>query len=273
MLLTDAWSHLDTARYKAELYRQWHVGQRAGLPHQQVLRTMDEFVRSPTVRDLKRALLSGLASRSSITAVTRAHPALFAPFEAALLELGEESGHLEQNLRLLGDHFTAEHRLMLWVKKKLSYPMINAVLACFIAPFPVLFFGNTALYLAAVVGGLTVCGAAGGSVLLAAARHYARRPVAVRVRLCRALATAIEAGLTLDRAVELASRAADSPELSAHVARISRSERSRQPLARTLAGWPLATPELLAALEIADRTGDYTNTLRRLADLYEDGFR
>ena len=85
--LTQAFADLDTARHKAELYRQWHVGQRAGLPHQQVLRTMDEFARSPTVRDLRRALLAGLAGRASITAVTRAHPALFAPFEAALLEL------------------------------------------------------------------------------------------------------------------------------------------------------------------------------------------
>ena len=61
--------------------------------------------------------------------------------------MGEESGGLEGILQLLGTYFQAEHRMTLWVKKKMAYPMINMVAAIFILPFPVLFFGDATRYL------------------------------------------------------------------------------------------------------------------------------
>ncbi len=55
----------------------------------------------------------------------RAHPGLFILFEAGLMELGEQSGGLEEILQLLGTYFQAEHRMMLWVKKKMPTSMAN----------------------------------------------------------------------------------------------------------------------------------------------------
>ena len=51
----------------------------------------------------------------------RAHPGLFILFEAGLLELGEQSGGLEEILQLLGTYCQAEHCMMLWVKKTMAY--------------------------------------------------------------------------------------------------------------------------------------------------------
>lgn len=50
-------------------------------------------------------------------------------------------------------------------------------------------------------------------------------------------------------------------------------ELASQPMSRTFAGVSVMTPEFMAALEVAERTGDYSNTLRRLAAMYEDGFK
>lgn len=269
--VVHAWKELDVARYKAELYRMWHAGYGAGLTHEQVFAAAGSFRRSPTVDCLRLHLLEAWRRRESLETAVRARPELFVSFEAALLELGEESGHLEEVLRLLGDYFQGEHRMVLWVKKKLSYPMINAVAAIFIVAFPILYFGNTMGYLLTVMGELAVAGTAGGSILLAAARAYRRRPKVVLARLCRALAIGVEAGLSLDRVVDVAVAAAESPEL-APVRAIPARILQGQPLAETFERAAIVPAEMLGALRVAEETGNYRDTLRKLADLYHAGF-
>ena len=267
-----AWNELDIARYKAELYRMWYAGYRAGLSHEKVLSTVGEFRRSPSVERMRRHLLQGARKREALATAIKARPDLFVPFEAALLELGEEAGGLEEILQLLGAYFQNEHRMTLWVKKKMAYPMMNAIAAIFIAPFPVLFLGNVTAYALTVTTGLIVAMAAGGTLLAAAARSYRNRPKVVLARLCRAMAAGVEAGLSLDRVVQLAVEATDSRELAGHVARSPRQRLRGQPLAGTFSGSALVPHEMVAALQVADETGDYSNTLKKLAELYEDGF-
>jgi type II secretory pathway component PulF len=86
------------------------------------------------------------------------------------------------------------------------------------------------------------------------------------------MALGVEAGLSLDRVVQLAVDATGSRELAGHVARIPRPQLRSQPLASTFSGSALVSPEMVAALRVAEETGDYTNTLKKLAELYEDGF-
>jgi type IV pilus assembly protein PilC len=270
LTLTQAWNQLDTARFKSELYRMWYAGHHAGLEHLRALEVMDDFHRSPTVRKTRNWLIQGTKRRQSLATIIRAKPELFTPFEAALLVLGEESGALEECLRLLSEYFAAEHRLVLWVKKKMTYPMFNVVAATFIAPFSLLFFGHTAEYLGIVVSGLGVELLAGGSLLLAAAKWFQQRPKFVRGRLLRALTIGIESGLPLGRAVDLAVSATANDAISAHVARFTREQLWGQPLSKTFAGCPAMPREMAAAMEVAEVTGDYSGTLRKMADLYED---
>jgi len=269
LTLTQAWNQLDTARFKSELYRMWYAGYHAGLEHQRSLEVMDDFHRSPTVAKTRRWLLQGTKRRQTLATVTRAKPELFTPFETALLVLGEESGALEECLRLLAEYFAAEHRLVLWVKKKMTYPMFNLLAATFIAPFPLLFFGHTWEYLAIVGSGLAALLLAGGSLVLAAAKWFQQRPKFVHGRLLRALTIGIESGLPLGRAVELAVGATANAAIRAHVARFTREQLSGQPLSKTFAGCPAMPREMAAAMEVAEATGDYSGTLRKMADLYE----
>ena len=86
--LAAAWHELDVARYKAELYGMWHAGYRAGLSHEQILATVEEFHRSPTVERMRQQLLRGARQRKSLQETIREQKDLFIPFEAALLEFG-----------------------------------------------------------------------------------------------------------------------------------------------------------------------------------------
>ncbi len=270
--LAGAWNELDVARYKAQLYGMWHAGYRAGLSHDNVFATVGEFRRSPTVERMRQQLLRGARQRKSLEETTRGQRDLFIPFEAALLELGEESGGLEKILQLLGTYFQAEHRMMLWVKKKMAYPMMNMVAAIFILPFPVLFFGDVTRYVLTVTAELVVAIAFGGTVLLAVAQWFRNRPKVVLARLCRAMALGVESGLPLDRVVKLAVDVAASRNIAEHVARIPPQQLRGQPLEKTFADLKIVPPEMLAALKVADETGNYGATLEKLADLYDDGF-
>jgi type II secretory pathway component PulF len=95
----------------------------------------------------------------------------------------------------------------------------------------------------------------------------------VRARFARALATGIEAGLPLPRAIRLAAEAAADPQLSAFVHSMDEHKLAAGTLQETFSGAPHMTADMIGALAVADRTGDFTTTLRKLAELYEDGFR
>lgn len=264
-----AWAELDLARHKAEWYRMWYAGYRAGLGHAKLFETAGEFRRSPTVERMRQHLLEHAHARRTLSDAIRDEPRYFAPFEAALLELGEESGTLEETLRLLGAYFQGEHRMMLWVKKKMSYPMINGIAAVFIAPLPVLIFGNTLSYLLTVTAGFTSAMLFGGTILAAVSKTYQQRPSLVLARLLRGLSLAVEAGLSLERSLDLGVAAAGSEELARHVARVPREQRRGQSLAETFRRVPVVPHEVVAALEIADKTGNYRDTLQKLAQLYD----
>jgi type II secretory pathway component PulF len=272
--LIHAFREMDDARHKAELYRAWHTAYRAGFGHERAMAMLTEHGKGSAAERLRQHVASGSAQGQSLTELTRGAGAQrFEPFEAALLQLGDESGSIEQSLRLLADYFASKNRLLQKIKQHLTYPMFTTLAAIVIGPLPLVFQGRANLYWVTVIAGLSAWFGFGGGILVGVARNYANKPEAVRVRLARSLATAVEAGLPLDRAVRLSVEATASPEVTAHVSRYPLRVLATQPLSVTFAGCPSVTPDMLASMHIAEQTGDYTGTLRKLADLYEDGFR
>jgi len=261
----------DDGRDRSELYRGWRAGLSAGLTHPTILAQVG--ARGGTTKALRDHLLAGTTRGEDITALIRKAPHLVEPFESALLRMGEESGQLETTLTALADFHMRQYKLLLAVKRWLSYPMFVSLVAVVILPLPLVFQGRTTAYFVAAGTGLVLWFSAGGLLLARLAQRYQRRPGFVRARFARTLALTIGAGLPLPRAVTLAAEASGDPALVKHVRRFSERTLSTQSLQQTLAGAPVMTPELEGALRVAERTGDYSTTIGRLADLYEDGFR
>ena len=191
------------------------------------------------------------------------------PFEAALVALGKESGKLEDCLRLLADYFAAEDRMVLLVLRRAAYPMTVALAATFIAPLPLAFAGGTGAYLVTVGAGLALWLMAGGSLLQGVTNHYLAQPRYVIGRLLRALTFAVEAGLPLSRAALLAAEASGDAGVAAHVRRVGPRAAAVQPLAATFRGCPHVDATILAAMAVADVSGDYTGALKKRAELLE----
>jgi type II secretory pathway component PulF len=266
-----AWDALDSARHRSEFYRLWLAGQTAGFTVPKSLDVMGTR-ESRTVEGTRCALLAGVKNGRTVSELAQA-PGAFESFERSLLVLGDESGSLEKSLRLLADFYSRKHSLMLAVRKQMAYPLFTGVCATFIAPFPLLFFGHTRPYLATVTLGLLAWAAAGGAIVRAVANAYGRRPPMIRARLARSLATAIEAGLPLGRAIHLAGDASADDDVARFLRAIPEVRLSSQSVVQTFSRCPHMTPEFIGALTVADTTGDYSSSLTRLAELYEDGFR
>lgn len=264
-------STLDDGRHRAEFYRLWRAGQTAGLTHPSSLESMG--VRdSATVEGLRQWLLAGTRRGADIATLVRAGAARFEEFERALLMLGDESGRLDQTLHLLADFYTRKHRLMSWIRKKMVYPVFTLTAACFVAPLPLLVAGETVTYVVLAFGAAALLLLNSTALLAAIARRYGRRPPLIRARLARALSTAIEAGLPLPRAVRLAAGAAGNAAVYDYVESLDEHRLATTPLAEVFAGCPHVTADLVAVIATSERTGDYT-PLKRLAELYEEGFR
>jgi type II secretory pathway component PulF len=269
--ILGAWRALDDGKHRAEFYRMWRVGYAAAFTHPKSLETMGPR-QSPQTETLRRWILDGTYNGKTLTDLVKAGGKRFEDFESALLTLGEQTGRLDDTLRLLGDFYMKKQELINAVKKKMAYPMFNLVAACFIAPLIFAFTGRIGTYFALAFGSVTLVVAAGGSIVGAVAARYGRKPAMARARMARALAIAIEAGLTLPRALRMAAQASANPEIRNHVWKLSEKQLASQSAVVTLAGCPHLTPDFVNFLQTAEKTGDYS-MLTKLADLYEDGFR
>jgi type IV pilus assembly protein PilC len=268
----SAYRALDDGRHREEFYRMWRAAVHAGLTNEHALRTMGPRG-APHVEEMRDWLLDGARRGQRVTYLVRTGGKRFEPMERAILVLGEETGTFEEALQLLAQFYQSKHRLILWIKKQMAYPMFTAICMVFIAPFPLLYFGQTGAYIAFVATGCVAWVTSGGSFLVMMAERFGKRPPLVRARFARALATGVEAGLPLPRAIRLAAEAAADPQLSAFVNAMDEHQLAAGGLQETFSKAPHMTADLIGALAVADRTGDFSTTLRKLADLYEDGFR
>jgi type II secretory pathway component PulF len=253
---------LDDGRHRAEFYRMWRAGYSAGFTHPKSLEVMGPRG-SKITETIRNWILDGTKKGRGLAELVRTGAAPFEDFERALLTSGEESGRLDDALRLLGDFYTAKHKLMLWVKKKMAYPFFTLLAACFIAPFPLFWFGHTALYVLSAFGGVALLLLYSASIVAAVAASHGRQPPMARARL---------AGLTLPRALRLAADASANPQIRNYIMGRREADLAARPVGETMSACPHMTPDFIAILKTAERTGDWT-PVNRIAELYEDGFR
>ena len=260
----------DDGRDRSEFYRGWRTGLSAGLTHPKILAEVTAL--GGTTREVRDHLLDGTRAGHDISRLVRQKPHLFEPFEVALLTMAEESGKLELVLGELADFHFRQFKLVLKVKKWMSYPMFVSLFAVVALPLPLVFQGRVTAYWLAAGSGLVAWFTLGGLVLARLAQRYQRRPAFVRARFARTLSACIESGLPLGRSVVLAADASGDAGLARHVRRQGDRQLAQQPLSVTLAGAPTVTPDFTGILLVAEQTGNFA-PLRRLAELYEDGFR
>ncbi len=260
-----ALARMDEGRHRAELYRAWHVGQGAGFAPAVALEQIGPIA-SPAADEIRRYLTVGCQQGKTLSALVKARPKLFEPFEAAILAMGDEAGVLERSLRLLADHYARDYRCMLSIKSQLSYVVFAGVVASFVVTLPVLPRNGWRAYIVAVVAMLMALLFLGGLPVSLFAAIISTGTAFTLPRFARAMAIGVEAGLPLGRVVRLAVDISGSAELRQYIAKRTERELSSMKLAELFAGCRAVPAALLGQMAVADATGDYLHTLKRYAD-------
>jgi type II secretory pathway component PulF len=251
---------LDESRHRAELYRAWNTGLAAGLTSNAVLDQMGTIA-FPAVDEMRRYLAVGTGQGKPVMALVKSRPNLFPAFEAAVLAAGDESGTLNQSLRLLTDYYAAEFKRALAVRKALAYPVFVGLVAVFALPFIVLHKSPVKTYVTWIVILLAAFLLTGGVFLSIIAAISLNTNSLTRARFARMLAMTLEAGLPLGRAVRLSVDGSGNRALAEHIKKRTERELSTTPLVKLFEGCEEIPAGLMGQMMVADATGDYSGTL------------
>lgn len=251
---------LDESRQRAELYRAWSVGLAAAMPPSIVLDQMGPIA-FPSVEEARRYLVVGTGLGKSVAALVKARPKLFAPFEGAVLTAGDDSGMINDAVRLLTEYFSGEHKRRLAIRNAMGYPVFAGVVLAFGLPFFVLPRSPVSTYVISIAILFTAFLLLGGAVISTLASISLSTHSLTRARFARVLAMTLAADIPLGRAVRLAVDASENHVLIEQIKNRPEGELSTTPLATLFAGCAEIPAGLMGQMMIADATGDYKGTL------------
>lgn len=272
----------------AVYFRQLAVAYRSGIPITEGLRMAatgcrDERLRS-AAGDVERRVRSGEPLGPAIAA----HPEVFTELEAALVAVGEATGGLDRNLDRLAERRENAIRDTERLVTGLIYPAILVVAALFLPRLYVWVQHSFWAYLWSVFttamplfAGL---GLAGGAVFFwrrSSPESFDRVLLDVPVigsalkklalsRFSDSLAALYSGGVEIRRALRLSVRALGNRHLERRCAGMGELVTKGATLAEALTGAGVFPHELIAAVAVAERTGELDPVLSRLARHHQE---
>jgi len=136
---------------RAHFYRTLATLEQAGVPRIKALRQRFPGIFHSTARQIETLIAThGLPLATAM----RRFPRVFAPFECSLVDIGEQTGHMDTVLVALADWFDQVQRLKMQIISNLMYPALQYHLAMIIIPFINLFLGQSTLAGAVIQIGL-----------------------------------------------------------------------------------------------------------------------
>ncbi len=224
-----------------------------------------------------------------LTDALRTMPGLLPPLILALVEQGEVTGRLDLMFARIVQIVEKRLARMREVLGALAYPAFIGIVAIFLTPIPAAYQAGPGLYVQQVgttLGGLLAVylffrfiGNTIGNTPSIRYRVHKRLlglPIfgkllkkVILARFCRAMSIMLASGLSADRAVSIAGRATENDYIALASGAAVDSIRDGNSLAESIRRcniFPESFSKMLASGEV---TGETTNQLDRLADLYD----
>jgi MSHA biogenesis protein MshG len=288
--------------------RQMYTLTKAGVPIIRAMGGLVETARSPRMQRVLAKVGEGLESGRSLTDSLRQHPDVFSDLYTSIIQVGENSGRLEESFLQIARHLELDKETRERVKTALRYPMIvvvaiaiavgiinvsvipafGQVFASFHAELPLatrvlLGVSNATIeYGVHLLVAIPVAAAALARYLRTEAgglrwdRIKLRIPVvgdivlrATLARFARSFAMALRSGVPLVQALAVVSRAVGN----AHVGDCIRGMRAGiergENLTRTAVSTGLFTPLVLQMLMVGEETGQVDDMMQEVAEFYE----
>lgn len=109
-------------------YQQLGRMAKSGIPLLAALTVTAEQTEQRSLRDIVETVKNEVRKGKSLAGAMEQHPEAFSPFAVALVELGENTGHLEDALKRLADCQERRTRVLQKVRNSLIYPLFVVAL-------------------------------------------------------------------------------------------------------------------------------------------------
>jgi len=288
--------------------RQMYSLMRAGVPIIRALTGLAENTRNPKFAETLRELVSGLESGRDLTSAMSRHPDVFNSLVVSMVQVGENTGRLDQAFAQIAQYLDQEKNVRDQVKTALRYP-ITVLVAIVVAvgiinvyvipqfvglfesyhaqlPLPTRILMATSqftvdywyLILTALVALVA------GTIMYVRSEHGRYRwdrfklriPLVGNIllratlgRFARAFAMSLRAGVPLVQALTVVSRAVDNVYVGDRILQMRNGVERGDSLTRTAAATNLFTPLIIQMLAVGEESGSVDDLLDEVAGFYE----
>jgi type IV pilus assembly protein PilC len=272
----------------ASFCKQTAVSIRSGLT---LTRALPIITQESKDRNLRRTfqkvgeeISTGLTLADSLRRQERSFPPIFVEMVAA----GEQSGRLEDVFARLAVYFDTRLRLRRGVIKASIYPMIQLTVLYGVVCLLLIVFSSDKRGMGLTIASYSITAA----VALFAAWYFFSRTVigcAIRdrialalpivrpltVKLCmarftRTLAMQMESGISIVEALQSAALVTGNGAVASSLQRVIAPIERGENLATAIKKSPFMTPMIREVLTVGEETGNFSESLERVATIYEE---
>ena len=288
--------------------RQMYSLTRAGVPIIRAMAGLADTTKSVRLRRVLGEIAENLESGRSIGDSLRQHPDVFPSIYVSIVQVGENSGRLDESFLQISRHLELEKESRDRIKAALRYPMFVivamavalAIINMFVIPafsrvfksfhtqlplptrillatseFSVNYWWLILLVVAAVVGGfMWYVRTEGGEYRWD--RFKLRIPIvgsiinrATLARFCRSFAMGMRSGVPLVQSLTVVSRATDNAYVASKIVMMRNGIERGESLTRTAATTGLFTPLVMQMLSVGEETGQVDDMMQEVAEYYE----
>jgi len=282
---------------------------KAGIPITRAITGILESMENPLMVKSLRDILDQLESGRSLSVACARHPRVFSNLYISMLQVGENTGRLEESFMLMADYIDRNRRITQNIKTALRYPT-TVIIAIGIAmvivnlfvipkfasffetnklelPWQTLLLLNTSNFFVEywMVVGIALIGVAFGF------KHYinttdgrykwhrfiVKAPIigellhrSFMARFARSFAMAYGAGVPIVQAMGVISRSIGNDYISSHVDGMREGIERGESLSRTANQTRMFTPVVMQMFSVGEEAGNLDEMMSFIADFYEE---
>ena len=282
---------------------------RAGIPITRAITGILESVENPLLVRSLRDILEQLESGRSLSISCARHPKVFSNLYISMIQVGENTGRLEESFTLMADYIDRNRRITQNIKTALRYPttviiaiaIAMAIVNLFVIPKFASFFEANKLELPWQT--LVLLNTSNffveywmyvGAILVIAVlgfRHYINTPDgryrwhkfivkapvigeilhrSFMARFARSFSMAYSAGVPIVQAMGVISRSIGNDYISGHVNGMREGIERGEALTRTASQTRMFTPVVMQMFAVGEEAGNLDEMMTFIADFYEE---
>ncbi len=272
----------------ASFCKQSAVSIRSGLTLSRAFPLITDESSNRLLRNTFRKVSSSINEGHSLTEALQKERGKFPPIFVEMVAAGERTGHLEEVFERLSDYFDTRVRLRRAVIKASVYPMIQLTTLYAVVCLLAIVWSSDRRAMALTLASYTLA----ALVVLLTGYYFFSRTVmgrAIRDRIAlampvvrsltiklsmarfiRTLALQMESAIPVAEAIERSALVTGNGAVASSLKKIADPIQRGESLVSAIKQSRFVTPMIREVLTVAEETGNFGETLERVADLYEE---